>query len=83
MTVFQANSGQNPNVFNTKVNGVDAYATSDLLAPHPTKEGLWTVFGRVDDQIMHSTGEKVGLIDLSFQVLVNNELLFHRQIWGH
>lgn len=48
-----------PCVFNTKIDGVDAYATSDLLAPHPTKPGYWKVHGRVDDQIMHSTGEKV------------------------
>ncbi|EIW84433.1 acetyl-CoA synthetase-like protein [Coniophora puteana RWD-64-598 SS2] len=47
-----------PCVFNTTVNGVPAYATSDLLSPHPTKAGLWKVFGRTDDQIMHSTGEK-------------------------
>ncbi|KAL6306740.1 hypothetical protein BKA93DRAFT_894740 [Sparassis latifolia] len=46
------------NVFNTKVDGRDAYATSDLLAPHPTKPGYWRVFGRTDDQIMHNTGEK-------------------------
>ncbi|OBZ73545.1 hypothetical protein A0H81_05885 [Grifola frondosa] len=42
----------------TRVNGVDAYATSDLLMPHPSKPGYWRVFGRTDDQIMHNTGEK-------------------------
>ncbi|KAI5119742.1 hypothetical protein M0805_008672 [Coniferiporia weirii] len=47
-----------PNVFNTKVDGKDAYATSDLLTPHPTKPGYWKVYGRADDQLMHSTGEK-------------------------
>ena len=46
-------------VINTVVDGVGAYATSDILAPHPTKPGYWKVFGRADDQIMHSTGEKV------------------------
>ncbi|EED77747.1 predicted protein, partial [Postia placenta Mad-698-R] len=45
-------------VFNTNIDGVDAYATSDLLVEHPTKSGYWKVIGRVDDQIMHSTGEK-------------------------
>lgn len=50
-----------PSVFNTTINGVPAYATGDLLTPHPTKPNLWKIFGRVDDQIMHSTGEKVGL----------------------
>ncbi|KZT73708.1 acetyl-CoA synthetase-like protein [Daedalea quercina L-15889] len=47
-----------PNMINTKVDGVDAYATSDLVAPHPTKKGLYKIVGRTDDQIMHSTGEK-------------------------
>lgn len=46
-------------ICNAQVEGRDAYSTSDLLEPHPTKEGFWRVFGRVDDQIMHSTGEKV------------------------
>ncbi|KAI0249337.1 acetyl-CoA synthetase-like protein [Lactifluus subvellereus] len=47
-----------PVVINTKVDGKDAYATSDLLVPHPTKSGLWKIYGRKDDQIMLSTGEK-------------------------
>ncbi|KAI0062574.1 acetyl-CoA synthetase-like protein [Artomyces pyxidatus] len=47
-----------PIVTNTKVDGRDAYATSDLLLPHPTRQGLWKIYGRKDDQIMLSTGEK-------------------------
>ncbi|KAF4618234.1 hypothetical protein D9613_011556 [Agrocybe pediades] len=45
-------------VINTKINGVDSYATSDLLIEHPERPGYWKIYGRVDDQIMHSTGEK-------------------------
>ncbi|KAI0272871.1 acetyl-CoA synthetase-like protein [Russula aff. rugulosa BPL654] len=47
-----------PVVINTQIDGVDAYATSDLLVPHPTRPGLWKIYGRKDDQIMLSTGEK-------------------------
>lgn len=47
-----------PSIINTVVNGVGAYATSDLLQPHPTKPRYFKVFGRVDDQIMHNNGEK-------------------------
>ncbi|KAF8890512.1 hypothetical protein CPB84DRAFT_1784727 [Gymnopilus junonius] len=47
-----------PSIINTKINGVDAYATSDLFIQHPHKPGYWRVYGRNDDQIMHSTGEK-------------------------
>lgn len=50
-----------PCVFNTRVDGTDAYATGDLLTPHPTKPGYWKVFGRADDQIILSNGEKVSV----------------------
>ncbi|TFK50327.1 acetyl-CoA synthetase-like protein [Heliocybe sulcata] len=47
-----------PAVLNFVVDGDQAYATSDLLVRHPSNPDLWRVFGRADDQIMHSTGEK-------------------------
>lgn len=53
---------QIPCVQNTEVNGRKGYDTNDIFAPHPTKPGLWRVYGRADDQIMHSTGEKVRVI---------------------
>ncbi len=56
---LQKNDFGVPSVINTKINGINAYATSDLLMPHPTKPGLWKIFGRADDQIIHNTGEKV------------------------
>jgi hypothetical protein len=56
---YQDSAFTTPSVVNTKVNGIDGYATSDLLVQHPTKPGFWKIYGRADDQIMHSTGEKV------------------------
>ncbi|EGN93439.1 hypothetical protein SERLA73DRAFT_172085 [Serpula lacrymans var. lacrymans S7.3] len=56
--VIVANNLCRPSVINTIIGGIDAYSTSDLLSPHPTKTGYWKVYGRTDDQIMHSTGEK-------------------------
>ncbi|CCM06250.1 uncharacterized protein FIBRA_08499 [Fibroporia radiculosa] len=47
-----------PRIINTKVGDTDAYATNDLIQPHPTKEGYWRVYGRTDDQIMLANGEK-------------------------
>ena len=44
---------------NTKVGDMDAWATNDLVIPHPTKPGLWKVHGRRDDQIVLTNGEKV------------------------
>ncbi|KAJ8503284.1 hypothetical protein ONZ45_g10995 [Pleurotus djamor] len=47
-----------PCVINGKYDGMDAYYTGDLFVAHPSKPGYYKIFGRVDDQIMHSTGEK-------------------------
>ncbi|KAI1791373.1 acetyl-CoA synthetase-like protein [Ganoderma leucocontextum] len=47
-----------PNVFNSVIDGRPAYSTSDLVEQHPTKPRLFRVFGRADDQLMLSTGEK-------------------------
>ncbi|KAG7091792.1 putative NRPS-like protein biosynthetic cluster [Marasmius oreades] len=47
-----------PSVLNTQVDGIPAYATSDLFIPHPTKPEYWRIHGRADDQIVHNTGEK-------------------------
>ncbi|KAI9058630.1 acetyl-CoA synthetase-like protein [Trametes sanguinea] len=53
-----------PNVFNTQMDGRPAYATSDLLEEHPTNPNLYKVYGRVDDQIALSTGEKTNPVPL-------------------
>ncbi|KAF7333965.1 Non-canonical non-ribosomal peptide synthetase FUB8 [Mycena sanguinolenta] len=37
---------------------VKGYATSDLCVNHPEKKHLWRLVGRLDDVIMHSSGEK-------------------------
>ncbi|KAF8193608.1 hypothetical protein K438DRAFT_1720091 [Mycena galopus ATCC 62051] len=34
------------------------FATSDLCVNHPQKKHLWRVVGRVDDAIVHTSGEK-------------------------
>jgi hypothetical protein len=59
---LQPNPSHLPAVLNTRVAGAHSYATNDLIVPHPTLEGYWKFHGRVDDQIVHSTGEKVTLI---------------------
>ncbi|EMD35545.1 hypothetical protein CERSUDRAFT_106870 [Gelatoporia subvermispora B] len=48
-----------PNVLNANVRNRRAYATNDLLQRHPTEPNVWRIFGRADDQIMLSTGEKI------------------------
>ena len=55
-------------MLNTCAAGEYSYASNDLLVPHPTLEGYWKFHGRVDDQIVHSTGEKVLNFDPRRQV---------------
>ncbi|KAJ7485841.1 hypothetical protein FB451DRAFT_1554646 [Mycena latifolia] len=43
---------------NTEVDGVPAFDTKDIVQRHPTNPTLYRVYGRIDDQIMHSNGEK-------------------------
>ncbi|KIJ53176.1 hypothetical protein M422DRAFT_775837 [Sphaerobolus stellatus SS14] len=45
-------------VSNTEIDGHPYYLTSDLVEQHPEDPTLYRVFGRVDDQLMLSTGEK-------------------------
>ena len=56
------------------IDGRPAYSTSDLVEQHPTKPHLFRVFGRADDQLMLSTGEKVRLasdvIEISGRYLI-------------
>lgn len=67
---------------NTKVDGIDAYATSDLVTPHPTKKGLYKIVGRTDDQIMHSTGEKVIVRSLLVVIISLRDAAVCRQTQG-
>ncbi|KAK0492930.1 NRPS-like enzyme [Armillaria luteobubalina] len=47
-----------PSVLNSEIDGIRAFDTKDLVKLHPTNPKLWKAYGRADDQIMHSTGEK-------------------------
>ncbi|KAI0659473.1 acetyl-CoA synthetase-like protein [Cubamyces menziesii] len=52
------------NVYNTEMNGRPAYASSDLLEEHPTNPNIYKVYGRADDQIVLSTGEKTNPVPM-------------------
>ncbi|KAF8209695.1 hypothetical protein K438DRAFT_1810225 [Mycena galopus ATCC 62051] len=43
---------------NTEIDGTLAYDTNDIIQRHPTMPKFYRVYGRADDQIMHSNGEK-------------------------
>ncbi|KAJ7655451.1 hypothetical protein B0H17DRAFT_1098963 [Mycena rosella] len=59
---------------NTEIEGVRAYDTRDILQRSPTNPEVYRLYGRVDDQIMHSNGEKTNPGPLE-QILAQNPLI--------
>ncbi|KAK0231808.1 NRPS-like enzyme [Armillaria nabsnona] len=51
-------TGYSPAVFNTTIDGIRAYDTKDLFVRHHINSEMFRSYGRHDDQIIHSTGEK-------------------------
>ncbi|KAK7453574.1 hypothetical protein VKT23_011851 [Stygiomarasmius scandens] len=80
--VIVANEYFTPRVINTKVDGVDAYATADLVVEHPHKKGYWKIIGRADSQIIHSSGEKTNPGPLE-SILDQNPLVQRCVVFGH
>ncbi|KAI0058351.1 acetyl-CoA synthetase-like protein [Artomyces pyxidatus] len=67
--LFEAIVIQTPSFQPCVINGVasdgrPAYRTYDLLQRHPLHPSLWKVYGRADDQIMLSNGEKTNPVPL-------------------
>lgn len=79
------NDRHRPNVLNDTYQGEKIYATSDLVRLTKTRDGntLVQVVGRLDDQIMHATGEKTNPGPLqsiiSMDPLVCGALYFGRE----
>ncbi|KAJ6599959.1 hypothetical protein DFH09DRAFT_970599 [Mycena vulgaris] len=65
-----------PAVFDRLVDGIPALGSNDLLLRHPNNPNLWKVFGRQDDQIMHSTGEKTNPVPIEAILLKNPEIKY-------
>ncbi|KAJ7153064.1 putative aminoadipate reductase [Mycena crocata] len=54
---------------------VRGYATSDLWVNHPTKPHLWKMVGRIDDVIVHTSGEKTVPAPMEDIVLSNSDIV--------
>lgn len=61
---------------NHNMPGVAKYATRDLFVPHPTKPNLWRFYGRTDDVVVLSNGEKF------FPVPMETRLSGHASLSG-
>ncbi|KAG5729986.1 Linear gramicidin synthase subunit D [Termitomyces sp. T112] len=80
--VFRKCGSHSPATTNTRISDVDSYDTNDLLIRHPANPNLWMIYGRSDDQIMHSTGEKTNPVPMETIInrhpCVANCLIFGR-----
>ncbi|KIJ49855.1 hypothetical protein M422DRAFT_246221 [Sphaerobolus stellatus SS14] len=56
--IFKQCETHHLSAINTEIDGVPAYATSDIIQRHEVDHTLFRIMGRKDDQIMLSTGEK-------------------------
>ncbi|CRG91279.1 Mediator of RNA polymerase II transcription subunit 12-like protein [Talaromyces islandicus] len=61
---------------------LDEYRTNDMFLPHPTKPNLWKYYGRVDDVIVLSNGEKFNPIEME-KVLDGHPLISRSLIVGN
>ncbi|KAF9497419.1 acetyl-CoA synthetase-like protein [Pleurotus eryngii] len=66
---------------NSRVNGRDAYDTNDLLEQHPVNPRLYRLYGRSDDQLMHSTGEKTSPVPIE-NILTQHPKVEHAVMFG-
>ncbi|KAJ7596508.1 NRPS-like enzyme [Mycena floridula] len=66
---------------NCVIDGADALDTQDLVMMHPSNPKLFRVFGRHDDQISHSTGEKTNPVPIE-NMLVEDPLIHSAVMFG-
>ncbi|KAJ8073162.1 hypothetical protein PM082_020031 [Marasmius tenuissimus] len=59
----------------------EVYVTGDLMVPHPTRRDWWKVIGRLDDQIMLSSGEVVHPVRLE-NIIASNPYIKSAQLFG-
>ncbi|EJD40551.1 acetyl-CoA synthetase-like protein [Auricularia subglabra TFB-10046 SS5] len=66
---------------NCEIDGHKAITTKDVVVRHPTDPTLFKVVGRLDDQIVLSTGEKTNALPLE-GILCSNPHISHAVIFG-
>ncbi|KAF8510926.1 hypothetical protein BU17DRAFT_55015 [Hysterangium stoloniferum] len=81
--VFVESSTHSPASFNFTLDGKRAFATKDLVLRHPNNPAKFKVYGRKDDQIILSTGEKcTDFIPLE-TIICRNPLVEIAMVIGH
>ncbi|KAG9007856.1 hypothetical protein FRB94_013912 [Tulasnella sp. JGI-2019a] len=65
----------------TNVPGSAEYATNDLIELHPENKNLFGVIGRIDDQVMLSTGEKTNSGPIE-RIIPTSPMVDHAVVFG-
>ncbi|KAJ7659561.1 hypothetical protein DFH06DRAFT_1044174 [Mycena polygramma] len=78
---FKKCATHTPAYFNATIDGVPALDTKDLIYRHPTNPRLWKIFGRADDQIMHSNGEKTNPVPIE-KILHEDPAIKYAMMFG-
>ncbi|KAF8217447.1 hypothetical protein K438DRAFT_1656334 [Mycena galopus ATCC 62051] len=58
------------------------YATSDLCVNHPEKKHLWRLVGRLDDTIIHTSGEKTVPAPME-NIITGSSIVNAAVVFGH
>ncbi|KAF5393077.1 hypothetical protein D9757_001269 [Collybiopsis confluens] len=75
--------GEELPVVDAEIDGEPAYATRDLALAHPNKPGLYKLFGRINDQIMLSSGEFVNPIPIEDRIRTSCQTVISALVFGH
>ncbi|KAJ7627164.1 NRPS-like enzyme [Roridomyces roridus] len=73
---FKKCATHTPAVLDSIIDGTPALNTNDLVQCHPDNPKLWKIFGRQDDQIMHSNGEKTNPVPIEKILYEDPEIAF-------
>ncbi|KAK2603619.1 hypothetical protein QQS21_004200 [Conoideocrella luteorostrata] len=68
LVLFADSSTKSMSALNHNLPGISEWRTKDLFKPHPDKPNLWRYFGRRDDIIVLSNGEKFNPIPFELEL---------------
>ncbi|TFK37245.1 hypothetical protein BDQ12DRAFT_214647 [Crucibulum laeve] len=74
--IIQESTLHSPTNLTTIIDGVPSFDTKDLIIFHPENRNLFTTYGRADDQITHSTGEKTNPHPIEILLMKDQKISF-------
>lgn len=68
MVLFTDQTTERMSALNHNLPGTTEWRTKDLFKPHPTKQNLWSYYGRRDDIIVLSNSEKFNPVPMELMI---------------